>query len=147
MPAKVTKPKRVGYLRLENTIGNHNKFYEMTMELHSDRPKSSSCDVIIRYGRIGSKGTTAPLKGAPLGLPKCGADRIDPDLGRRAFLKQLMKKFRDKSYSLDDLKVRDDWLHDEILDLRDSFETDEDGESRSCSLFDQVAEMLEDRSF
>lgn len=86
-----------------------------------------------------------PLKGTPLGLPKCGADKIDPDLGRNAFLKQLKKKFKDKNYSLDDLKVADDWLHDAILDLRDEFETDfeeEDGIN-----FDDVAAMLEDRSF
>lgn len=148
---KAAAPKKVGFLRLENTQGRHNKFYEMTMFVHPDRPYNSSCDVYIRYGRIGTNGKYQPLKGTPLGLPKCGADKIDPDLGKRAFLKQLKKKFRDKSYALDDLRVDDDWLHDAILDLREDFESDAEyehgGTTSGANLFDEVADMLEDRSF
>ena len=138
MPPKGAGPKLVGFLRLENRHDNHSKFYEMTMLTHPNRPHNSSCDVNIRYGRIGTEGKTMPLKGKPLGLPGCGADRIDPDLGREAFLKQLRKKFKDKAYSLDDIKVNDDWLETEIYALQDEFE---DG------VFDRIAEMLEDRGF
>lgn len=135
-----TKPKTIGFLRLENHNDNHYKFYEMTMTEHPDRPRNSSYDVSIRYGRIGTRGKTMPLKGVPLGLPKCGADRIEPQLAKAAFLKQLRKKFKDKNYSLDDLKVHDRWLKEKILDLQDEFEG-------GGELFDRIAEMLEDRGF
>lgn len=135
-----TRPQRIGFLRLENTNPPHNKFYEMTILTYPDRPRNSSCDVTIRYGRIGTNGRTIPLKGTPLGLPKRGADKIDPELGKRAFLKQLKKKFKDKEYSLDELKVNDRWLKEEILALQDEFEG-------GGELFDRIAEMLEDRGF
>jgi hypothetical protein len=137
---KVTKSQRVGFLRLENTNPPHNKFYEMTISIYLDRPYNVSCDVTIQYGRIGTQGKKVPLKGRPLGLPARGADKVDPDTGKRAFLKQLKKKFRDKAYNLKDLKVNDRWLKEEILTLKDEFEG-------GGELFDRIAEMLEDRGF
>ncbi len=140
MSVSTTKSELIGFLRLENHNDNHYKFYEMKMTIHPDRPLNNSCDVIIRYGRIGTNGKIMPLKGRSLGLPVSGASEINPHLGKQAFLRQLKKKFKDKKYSLNDLKVYDERLKKEIIELQDEFEG-------GSELYDRIAEMLEDRGF
>ena len=108
-------PEQIAFVRLENTEDNHYKFYEMTIQREDGR-----CNVIIRYGRIGAKGKTIFLRGKK--LPNGEAKNVVTDVARKAFLKQLTSKFKDKQYTLIDLQVNDQDLEDDISRLQDQYE-------------------------
>lgn len=86
----------VAFVRLENTNLKHYKFYEMEMYQNGERDGIPFYDIVVKYGRINTKGKRIFLRSPGIGeaemLLFCDAER--------AFLKQLKSKLKDKEYAL-----------------------------------------------
>ena len=123
----------IAFVRLENTNDNHFKFYEMTFQGRKVGIQQV-CDVVVKYGRIGTEGKTIFLRGNE--FPTNNAENIGFYEAKNAFLKQLKKKFRDKEYTLEDISTSDEKLKEEIEELQNQF----DG-------YNAIAVRLENRSF
>ena len=127
--------REIAYLRLENVDDNHYKFYEMTLE---EGGRDSTYDVVVRYGRIDTRGKTIYLRGKQ--FPNNEARNVTLLMARRGFLDQLKKKFRDKNYTLVDLNVQDHDLGNQITNEIEDLQWEFEGSSK-------MMVRLEDRGF